>query len=170
MKGHRLTTFVALTLLAACARDISFDVAYNIKEVSPNAKVRATIDPALLQLKENSTERRFLVGPRKGSYDIGKALRYYFENDRSSPVAISYVGSSLHWHRIQETRKSGFDAEYRISVVVQAENGSRQAVIAKGNGRSLLSSVNACQEAIENAVMVLYRESAALSGLQLKPE
>ena len=161
-----------LTILAfftACSTTTSSDVVYNLKEAPPNARVRARLDPSLLELKENSTEQRFPLGLRKHSYDIGKALKYFFSHDPFSPFSISYVGSTLQWHRIESGSlpNDGFDAEYELTVLVQSDRGFRQAVMVKGSGRSSLSSVSACQAAIENAVTILYKETAPLTGLRL---
>ncbi len=158
-----------LALLTACSTTTSSDVAYNLEEAAPNARVRVRLDPALLELKENSTEQRFPFGPRKRSYDIGRALKYFFSDDRFSPFSISYVASTLQWHRIESGSlgNDNFAAEYELTVLVQSDRGFRQAVIAKGSGTSSLSSVGACQEAIENAVTILYKETAPLTGLRL---
>lgn len=167
--SRTLAAVVVLALLAACTKNIAFDRPFNLKE--PTQKVRARIDPALFSLKESSGERDGL-DPRTTSYDLGKALSYFFEHDPSSPVSISYVVSSLECRRIHKSifAHDAFDAEYRIVVLVQPESEKRQVVEVKGSGSSLVTSVNACQEAAESAVMALYRKVAPLAGLQLKPE
>ncbi|MGH7844023.1 MAG: hypothetical protein ACREQW_02465 [Candidatus Binatia bacterium] len=170
-KSRTRAAVLALTLLAACTRNVSFDAPFNLKEPRPAAKVKARIDPALLELKESSTEREGF-GPRKTSYHIGKALDYFFEHDPSARVSISYVVSALEWRRIDKGMfaHDAFDAEYRIVVLVQPESEKRQVVEVKGSGSSLVSSVNACQEATESAVITLYRKVAPLTGLQLRAE
>jgi hypothetical protein len=170
-KSRTRAAVLVLALLAACTRNVSFDAPFSLKEPKPAAKVKARIDPALRELKESSTEREGF-GPRKTSYHIGKALDYFFEHDPSSRVSISYVVSALEWRRIDKGMfaHDAFDADYRIVVVVQPESEKHQVVEVKGSGNSLVSSVNACQEATESAVMALYRKVAPLTGLQLKAE
>lgn len=76
---NRFLLLLVAVSISACARTVTFDQPAQIKEVA--AKVKVKLDPVIVALKEMSSA---FGGAESGTYDVGKAMRYFFENDANA--------------------------------------------------------------------------------------
>ncbi len=91
-------------------------------------------------------------------------MAYAFQNDASAPISISYVDSTMAYALAPSFFITpAAQAEYKLTVLVVAAN-RREVMEGTGRGGSHVDSGNAYQEAIERAVMALYRKLTALFG------
>jgi hypothetical protein len=141
--------------LSACGGTILFEQPYRDAR---EGKIRARLDPALLELWETSA---LWGGLEWGEYHVGGALLQVLEHEPDSSLSINYLSSGLQtevrdvfmtWRVLQ--------ADYRLEVLVRRPEGIR-ILEAGGRGQSAVNSLQAAQVAIEEAVLDLARQLAA---------
>ncbi|MBI4488703.1 MAG: hypothetical protein HY694_06425 [Deltaproteobacteria bacterium] len=148
---------VAISLwLIACGGTIFFEQPYHGTQ---EQKIRARLDRALLELWETSV---LWGGLEWGEYHVGGALLQVLEHEPDSSLSINYLSSGLQtevrdvfitWRVLQ--------ADYRLEVLARRPEGIR-ILEASGRGKSTVNSLQAAQVAIEEAVLDLARQLAAL--------
>ena len=154
----QLLLLVIALFVASCARTVGFEETYQLKV--PEQKISVRLDDKLRSLEETMSAA---LGSETGTYKVGKALSYVFENDPSASISIRYISSHLDhimnpggWFLSPVVQ-----AEYRLTVIVET-TGRKEIVEVTGKGNSYLNSYNAYQDAMEKAVILLHQKLVAL--------
>jgi hypothetical protein len=149
---------LACVVFSSCARTVSFDDPYHLK--AGQKKILVRLDDRLANLKEYSSA---IAGSESGTYDVGKALAYLFENTSSANLNLSYVSSTLDYTFNPSSWfiTPGVQSEYKLIILAESES-RREIIEVSGRGGSHLNSYNAYQQAIEKAVLSLYQKLVVL--------
>jgi hypothetical protein len=147
MKTAR-SIFIALSvLLVGCSAKVNFSSPYHLDS---GERIVANLDPVLLAKVEHSS-----VVWEKGNYELGSAFDRVIVNRSDAPSKIEYVSSDLTAHQGVSWFMTGMViAEYRLTVK-HTRAGQSSLIDGQGKGVSYWNSFNACQEAIEKAIIDL---------------
>lgn len=140
MKTAR-TIFIALSVLVVgCSAKVDFSSPYHLDS---GERIVAHLDPVLLAKVEHSS-----VVWEKGNYEL-------IVNRSDAPSKIEYVSSDLTAHQGVSWFMTGMViAEYRLTVK-HTRAGQSSLIDGQGKGVSYWNSFNACQEAVEKAIIDL---------------
>jgi hypothetical protein len=130
------------------------------------AKVRAQVDPRLWELRE-----RWETWSASGEVEVGQALHYVLEQDPAASGRLSYVTSRLSVSTGVGVGVSFYNPnthQVSYNLTVTWARGERVSVLdSLGQGRSGTSSAAATEEAVQAAVLDLYRKVSALEAAGL---